>query len=73
MVLSEELDRLFKRIYEDNVGGKLSDSRFQMLSDDYEQEQEELRSFFASAFCFAPIAFRNCSSWLATQAIVNLM
>ena len=32
----EELDRLFKRIYEDNVGGKLSDSRFQMLSDDYE-------------------------------------
>ena len=39
----EELDRLFKRIYEDNVNGKLSDSRFQMLSDDYEQEQEELR------------------------------
>lgn len=39
----EELDRLFKRIYEDNVSGKLSDSRFQMLSDDYEQEQEELR------------------------------
>ena len=39
----EELDRLFKRIYEDNVGGKLSDSRFQMLSGDYEQEQEELR------------------------------
>ena len=35
----EELDRLFKRIYEDNVGGKLSDSRFQMLSDDYEQEE----------------------------------
>ena len=39
----EELDRLFKRIYEDNISGKLSDSRFQMLSDDYEQEQEELR------------------------------
>ena len=38
-----ELDRIFKRIYEDNVGGKLSDSRFQMLSDDYEQEQKELR------------------------------
>ncbi len=37
----EELDRLFKRIYEDNANGKLSDSRFQMLSDDYEQEQEE--------------------------------
>ena len=39
----EELDRLFKRIYEDNANGKLSDSRFQMLSGDYEQEQEELR------------------------------
>lgn len=39
----EEIDRLFKRIYEDNANGKLSDSRFQMLSDDYEQEQEELR------------------------------
>ena len=39
----EELDRLFKRIYEDNANGKLSDCRFQMLSDDYEQEQEELR------------------------------
>ncbi|MDY4082391.1 MAG: recombinase family protein [Candidatus Metalachnospira sp.] len=39
----EELDRLFKRIYEDNANGKLSDSRFQMLSDNYEQEQEELR------------------------------
>ena len=34
----EELDRLFKRIYEDNANGKLSDSRFQMLSDDYERE-----------------------------------
>lgn len=38
-----ELDRLFKRIYEDMVNGKLSEARFQMLSDDYEQEQEELR------------------------------
>ena len=35
----EELNRLFKRIYEDNINGKLSDSRFQMLSDDYEQEE----------------------------------
>ena len=39
-----ELDRLFKRIYEDMVNGKLSEARFQMLSDDYEQEQEELRA-----------------------------
>ena len=39
----EELDRLFKRIYEDNSNEKLSDSSFQMLSDHYEQEQGELR------------------------------
>ena len=37
-----ELDRLFKRIYEDNVNGKLSDSRFKTLADDYETEQAEL-------------------------------
>ena len=39
-----ELDRLFKRIYEDMVNGKLSEARFQMLADDYEQEQAELRA-----------------------------
>ena len=38
-----ELDRLFKRIYEDMVNGKLSETRFQMLSEDYEQEQADLR------------------------------
>ena len=39
-----ELDKLFKRIYEDMVNGKLSEARFQMLSDDYEQEQADLRA-----------------------------
>ena len=38
-----ELDRLFKRIYEDMVNGKLTEARFQMLADDYEKEQAELR------------------------------
>ena len=38
-----ELDRLFKRIYEDMVNGRLSEARFQMLSEDYEQEQADLR------------------------------
>lgn len=38
-----ELDKLFKRIYEDMVNEKLSEARFQMLSDDYEREQAELR------------------------------
>ncbi|WP_299448730.1 recombinase family protein [uncultured Phascolarctobacterium sp.] len=34
-----ELDVIFKRIYEDNISGKLSDDRFIKLSRDYEQEQ----------------------------------
>ena len=39
-----ELDVIFKRIYEDNISGKLSDERFIKLSRDYEQEQEQLKA-----------------------------
>ena len=39
----KELDRLFKNIYEDKTNGVLSESRFKMLADDYEREQEELK------------------------------
>ena len=38
-----ELNRLFKRIYENYADGKLFDSRFLMLAGVYKQEQEELR------------------------------
>ena len=38
----EELDRLFKWLYEDNISGKINDSRFEKLSADYENEQTEL-------------------------------
>lgn len=44
-----ELDHLIKRIYEDNVSGKLSDKRFELLSADYEKEQSELEEFLISA------------------------
>jgi hypothetical protein len=37
-----ELNTLIKKIYEDNVNGKLSDKRFAMLLADYETEQNEL-------------------------------
>lgn len=40
----KELDRLIKAIYEDKVSGVLSESRFQILSADYENEQKELRA-----------------------------
>ena len=37
-----ELNTLIRRIYEDNVSGKLTDKRFELLSQEYEQEQAEL-------------------------------
>ena len=39
----EELDRLFQRLYEDNVSGKISDERFTKLSGGYEAEQKDLQ------------------------------
>lgn len=39
-----ELDGIFKRLYEDNISGKLSDERFRKLSADYESEQHELET-----------------------------
>ena len=39
-----ELDRIFKRLYEDNITGKLTDERFQKLSADYEAEQAGLQA-----------------------------
>lgn len=37
-----ELDTLIQSLYESNIAGKISDKRFKLLSDKYEQEQEEL-------------------------------
>lgn len=37
-----ELKRLFIRIYEDNAAGRLSDDRFDMMSQSYEAEQKQL-------------------------------
>ena len=39
-----ELDRLFMRLYEDNVSGKVSDQRFALMSAAYEDEQESLKA-----------------------------
>ena len=38
-----ELDKLFTRLYEDNVLGRLSDERFTMMSAGYEDEQAKLK------------------------------
>ena len=39
-----ELKRLFVKIYEDNVKGKLNDERFEMMSQNYEAEQKQLEA-----------------------------
>lgn len=39
-----ELKRLFVKIYEDNASGRLSDDRFDMLSQNYETEQKQLEA-----------------------------
>ena len=38
-----ELDRLFTRLYEDNVSGKISDERFEIMSKNYDEEQKKLK------------------------------
>ena len=42
-----ELNTLIRRIYEDNVKGKLTDKRFLLLSHEYEREQKELEQSVA--------------------------
>lgn len=39
-----ELDKLFIRIYEDNVSGRISNERFDMMSTLYEDEQKALKA-----------------------------
>ena len=38
----KELDALVRRIYEDNIAGKLSDKRYEAMYEDYDREQTEL-------------------------------
>ena len=37
-----DLDKLFSRIYEDNILGKLSDDRYSRMASEYETEQKQL-------------------------------
>lgn len=38
-----EIDGIIKRLYEDNLSGKITDERFSILAKDYESEQSELK------------------------------
>ena len=39
-----DLDKLFSRIYEDNILGRLSDERYSRMASEYETEQKQLIS-----------------------------
>lgn len=39
----DEIDMIIKKLYEDNVMGKISDDRFMQLNDEYETEQKQLK------------------------------
>jgi len=47
-----ELDRIIKKIYEDNVAGRLSDERFDTMYADYEKEQADLKARIAELIAF---------------------
>lgn len=44
---SAELNGLIKKVYEDNAAGRLSDKRYEILSGDYEKEQETIEAELA--------------------------
>jgi hypothetical protein len=56
-----ELDRLFTRLYEDNVSGKISDERFSMMSAGYENEQKKLRATVAELTSYIETAEQKSS------------
>jgi hypothetical protein len=37
-----ELDKIIKKLYEDNLSGRISDERFDTMCADYEKEQAQL-------------------------------
>ena len=43
IVRNNEVSRLYERIYEDNVNGKITDERFMQLSNKYDTEQSDLK------------------------------
>lgn len=47
-----ELDRIFSRLYEDNICGKISDERFKIMSESYEKEQQELKQIVSELSAF---------------------
>ena len=66
-----ELDKLFTRLYEDNVLGRLSDERFTMMSAGYEDEQAKLKATVAELTAYIDTAEQKSSDVTAFLKVVH--
>ena len=66
-----ELDKLFTRLYEDNVLGRLSDERFTMMSAGYEEEQAKLKATVAELTAFVDTAEQKSSDVTAFLNVIK--
>jgi DNA invertase Pin-like site-specific DNA recombinase/phenolic acid decarboxylase len=66
-----ELDKLFTRLYEDNVLGKISDERFAMMSAGYETEQSKLKATVSELTAFVQTAEQKSSDVTAFVKLVQ--
>lgn len=66
-----ELDKLFTRLYEDNVLGRLSDERFTMMSAGYEDEQKQLKATVAELTAYIDTAEQKSSDVTAFLKVVH--
>lgn len=66
-----ELDKLFTRLYEDNVLGRLSDERFTMMSAAYEDEQKKLKATAAELTALIDTAEQKSSDVTAFLDVIR--
>lgn len=65
-----ELDRLFTRLYEDNVSGRIFDERFDMMSKGYEDEQSKLKATVAELTAYIETAEQKSTD---VTAFINVI
>ena len=66
-----ELDRLFTRLYEDNVLGKISDERFAMMSAGYEDEENKLKATVQELTAYIDTAEQKSSDVTSFLQVVH--
>ena len=66
-----ELDRLFTRLYEDNVSGKITDARFPVMSSGYEDEQKKLKASVTGLTAYIETAEQKSADVTAFISVVQ--